>query len=161
MLKLWVQKKERQSTLYVNVHVLAKRVAKTGTWVNNKSFNAAFKVRYNDVRGEGGELIFGTALETLLFASSVVWSFRFASSVVWSFVFKLSAVNRINVVNVLTRRAVPARNRSSIPTGGKEFSFLRTTVREQFGVHPGSCAVGMGPRSPWSRMGYESVRCRE
>ena len=151
MLKLWVQKKERQSTLYVNVHVLAKRVAKTGTWVNNKSFNAAFKVRYNDVRGEGGELIFGTALETLLFASSVVWSF----------VFKLRAVNRINVVNVLTRRAVPARNRSSIPTGGKEFSFLRTTVREQFGVHPGSCAVGMGPRSPWSRMGYESVRCRE
>jgi hypothetical protein len=151
MLKLWVQKKERQSTLYANVHVLAKRDAKTGTWVNNKSFNAAFKVRYNDVRGKGGELIFGTALETL----------RFASSVIWSFVFKLSAVNRINVVNVLTRRAVPARNRSSIPSGGKEFSFLRTTVREQFGVHPGSCAVGMGPRSPWSRMGYESVWCRE
>jgi hypothetical protein len=60
-------------------------------------------------------------------------------------VFKLSAVNRINVVNVLTRRAVPARNRSSIPSGGKEFSSLRTTVREQFGVHPASCAVGRVP----------------
>jgi hypothetical protein len=40
--------------------------------VNNKSFSAAFKVRYNDVRREGGELIFGTALETLRIASSVV-----------------------------------------------------------------------------------------
>lgn len=65
-------------------------------------------------------------------------------------------MNRINVVNILTRRAVQAKNRSSIPTGGKEFSFLRTTVREQFGVHPTSCAVGMGPHSPWSRVGYES-----
>ena len=132
--------------MYVNVHVLTKLDAKTVTSVNNKSFNAAFEVRNNDVKGEGGELICGTALETL----------RFASSFVWSFVYQLSAVNRINVVNVLTSRAVQARNRSSIPSGGKEFSFLRTTVREQLGVHPTSCAVGMGPRSPWSRVEYES-----
>lgn len=65
-------------------------------------------------------------------------------------------MNRINIVNILTRRAVQAGYRSPIPSGGKEFSFLRTTVREQFEVHPASCAVGMGPHSPWGRVGCES-----
>lgn len=65
-------------------------------------------------------------------------------------------MNRINIVNILTRRAVQARYFSPIPSGGKEFSFLRTTVREQFGVHPASCAVGMGLHSPWGRVGCES-----
>jgi hypothetical protein len=98
--------------------------------------------------GEGGEFINAAALLTLVGVFLIV-------SRLLLFVhlyFSGSAVNRIGAGGVVTRlRTGQTRNRSSIPSGGKKFSFLRT-VQSSLGSTKPSVQWVSGVRSPWGRV---------